>query len=716
MKPACSTDPGSDDRRPPPARLADAADRRRGPGTRCATPPGATWCSRSRWCCGRWRGPRRRPTCGPSTGARPRGRRPLPAGVRHPGGPGPLASTAAAWWRTRGRCRPICWGWARSGPRWLRSGAPVAPDTAVDVNLLRDWGEWAAVVGVRGGVRARRDGPRRRRPAAGLAHPVVVAGGAAGVGVGPGRDAGRASPSTRRCPGAGPRCWAGWSGRRRGGPRARGLLVGAGRPDPPGRRARASRWSWPGWTPTPGSRSGWTCRRTSPSTRRPSWRRCRPWPTTPPFPATPTRLSVADRLAACSGWVRDDVWDQIQRRLGPGRRGPGRAGAGLHRPAPADGAELGRRPGGCRTSPAGSHGPATLDDVTTAGARRAGCSARTCSRRRSGPRRTRTCSSASCWWAWTKPPGGATCSGSSTSPTAASTASRAGPNGWPARCWPTTSGARPGCTPRTSRTGAPTGWPTAAASATWPRRRAGVGAVRSGVPQAQEPAQPVLGGGGPDRRGLRLPGRAHGRPPGGQAAQRGDGRRLRGRHPRLQPGHPHRHLRHHRHGQVQPDASARRRGHAGQRPLRAARHRSRTASTAPPWPAIRGPSQSLRVYANRSLPGSSALRISLAELTVDDLRTAYDWSRPQEEALYELERHFDSEGLAWLADFRPHRGPARFPRRRALIAGGAQHLAGGPPAGPAHRRAALRRHRSGRVGRRPASSTTCWPGRWCWST
>jgi hypothetical protein len=60
---------------------------------------------------------------------------------------------------------------------------------------------------------------------------------------------------------------------------------------------------------------------------------------------------------------------------------------------------------------------------------------------------------------------------------------------------------------------------------------------------------------------------------------------------------------------------------------------------------------SLRVYANRSLPGTSALRLSLAELTVDDLRTAYEWSRPQEEALYELERHFDSAGLAWLADF-----------------------------------------------------------------
>lgn len=68
-----------------------------------------------------------------------------------------------------------------------------------------------------------------------------------------------------------------------------------------------------------------------------------------------------------------------------------------------------------------------------------------------------------------------------------------------------------------------------------------------------------------------------------------------------------------------------------------------------PWAAA-----ALRVYANRALPSTTSLRISLAELTVDDLRTAYEWSRPQEEALYELERHYSSggaDGLAWLADF-----------------------------------------------------------------
>ncbi len=67
-----------------------------------------------------------------------------------------------------------------------------------------------------------------------------------------------------------------------------------------------------------------------------------------------------------------------------------------------------------------------------------------------------------------------------------------------------------------------------------------------------------------------------------------------------------------------------------------------------PWASER-----LRTYAARSLPNTSTLRISLGELTVDDLRTAYEWSRPQEEALFELERHLgrESQGLAWLLDF-----------------------------------------------------------------
>jgi DNA helicase HerA-like ATPase len=65
-----------------------------------------------------------------------------------------------------------------------------------------------------------------------------------------------------------------------------------------------------------------------------------------------------------------------------------------------------------------------------------------------------------------------------------------------------------------------------------------------------------------------------------------------------------------------------------------------------PWAAER-----LRTYSARSLPNANTLRISLGELTADDLRTAYDWSRQQEEALYELERFYATDGLGWLLTF-----------------------------------------------------------------
>ena len=65
-----------------------------------------------------------------------------------------------------------------------------------------------------------------------------------------------------------------------------------------------------------------------------------------------------------------------------------------------------------------------------------------------------------------------------------------------------------------------------------------------------------------------------------------------------------------------------------------------------PWAPER-----LRTYAARKLPGTSALRLSLAELAFDDLRTAHDWTRAQEEGLFELERHYGSTDLRWLLDF-----------------------------------------------------------------
>jgi DNA helicase HerA-like ATPase len=72
----------------------------------------------------------------------------------------------------------------------------------------------------------------------------------------------------------------------------------------------------------------------------------------------------------------------------------------------------------------------------------------------------------------------------------------------------------------------------------------------------------------------------------------------------------------------------------------------REALSRHPWAPER-----LAVYSNRPLPQASALKVSLGELSVDDLRTAYDWSRPQEEALHELERHYGQEGLGWLVHF-----------------------------------------------------------------
>ena len=60
-----------------------------------------------------------------------------------------------------------------------------------------------------------------------------------------------------------------------------------------------------------------------------------------------------------------------------------------------------------------------------------------------------------------------------------------------------------------------------------------------------------------------------------------------------------------------------------------------------PWAAER-----LKVYATRaSGSGATGLRLSLAELTMGDLQTAYDWSHAQEDALYRLIRFFHEDWL-----------------------------------------------------------------------
>jgi hypothetical protein len=65
-----------------------------------------------------------------------------------------------------------------------------------------------------------------------------------------------------------------------------------------------------------------------------------------------------------------------------------------------------------------------------------------------------------------------------------------------------------------------------------------------------------------------------------------------------------------------------------------------------PWAGER-----LRVYATRAGGASAtALRLSLAELTLGDLQTAYDWSHAQEEAIYRLVRFFGDEWIARVAE------------------------------------------------------------------
>src|SRR5919198_6477246 len=66
-----------------------------------------------------------------------------------------------------------------------------------------------------------------------------------------------------------------------------------------------------------------------------------------------------------------------------------------------------------------------------------------------------------------------------------------------------------------------------------------------------------------------------------------------------------------------------------------------------PWAPDR-----LRVYATRpgAGAGATALRLSLSELTLGDLQTAYEWSHAQEDAIYRLIRAFHEEWLPRVAE------------------------------------------------------------------
>ena len=65
-----------------------------------------------------------------------------------------------------------------------------------------------------------------------------------------------------------------------------------------------------------------------------------------------------------------------------------------------------------------------------------------------------------------------------------------------------------------------------------------------------------------------------------------------------------------------------------------------------PWAAER-----LKVYATRAAgAAATALRLSLAELTLGDLQTAYEWSHAQEDAVYRLVRYFGDDWIVRVAE------------------------------------------------------------------
>jgi hypothetical protein len=195
-----------------------------------------------------------------------------------------------------------------------RSGAPVAPDAAVDVNLLRDWGEWSAVAACvancdPGGV-VLVDGdlqPDWRISSSWLADLMAGAAerGVTLVGVTKHSSLSRGGApllgELEREASAllGPRaCW--WVPVARTRPDVGpGLLVVVARLDPDARFA--FRVDLPGDVAAAAVPMvlGALAALSDDAA----------------FPGYPYPLSVADRLAACPRWVRDDVWDQIQSGL-----------------------------------------------------------------------------------------------------------------------------------------------------------------------------------------------------------------------------------------------------------------------------------------------------------------------------------------------------------------------------------------------------------------
>jgi hypothetical protein len=195
----------------------------------------------------------------------------------------------------------------------VQAGAPCPPDTVVDVNLLREWSEWSMVsacVSEAGpGALVLVDGdlqPDRRIPTRWLAE-LMSAASARGVTL-----AGVTKHSSLSLGGApllgvlertaatalGPRaCW--WVPVARtppdagGGP---GVRVVVARLDPDARFAFRVDLPDDGLAEAALAALSALCDDAA-------------------FPGYPFPLSLADRLAACSPWLRGEVWDQIQAAL-----------------------------------------------------------------------------------------------------------------------------------------------------------------------------------------------------------------------------------------------------------------------------------------------------------------------------------------------------------------------------------------------------------------
>jgi len=187
-------------------------------------------------------------------------------------------------------------------------GAPVAPDAAVDVNLLRDWGEWQAVAEVvdasEPGAMVLVDGdlqPDWRIPAHWLTELVARAARRAVVLVGVTKHSSLARGGApllgilerEAADSVGPRtCW--WVPVARTRPDVGpGLQVVVARLDPDARFA--FRVDLPADT-DPEHALGALCALSDDAA----------------FPGYPYPLSVADRLAACPAWLRADVWDAVE--------------------------------------------------------------------------------------------------------------------------------------------------------------------------------------------------------------------------------------------------------------------------------------------------------------------------------------------------------------------------------------------------------------------